>query len=45
VWSKERVLAFTEDLQSNDVCLWNVHCADYKIRNKKGDAVDFIAEI
>jgi hypothetical protein len=42
--SNERVFAFIEDLQSNDVCLWNVHCADYKIINKKDDAVDFIAK-
>jgi len=25
-------------------CLWNVHCADYKNRNQKGDAIDFLAK-
>jgi hypothetical protein len=34
--SKERVLNFTENLQSN-ACLGDVRCADYKNRNKKGD--------
>jgi len=33
--SKERVFNFTEDVQSN-ACLWDVRCADYKNRNKKG---------
>jgi hypothetical protein len=45
MWSNERVLTVIEDLQSNDACLWNVHCADYKNRNNKGNAIDFIAEI
>jgi hypothetical protein len=34
MWSKERVFTLTEDLHSN-ACLWDVHCADYKNRNKK----------
>jgi hypothetical protein len=34
MWLNERVLAFIEDLQSS-ACLWDVHCADYKTRNKK----------
>jgi hypothetical protein len=33
MWSKERIATFIEDLQSN-ACLWDVHCADYKNRNK-----------
>jgi len=41
--SKERVFSFTEDLQSN-ACLWDVRCADYKNRNRKGDATDFMAK-
>jgi hypothetical protein len=44
VWSNERVLSFTEDLQSIDACFWSVHCADHKNRNKKGDAIDFVAK-
>jgi hypothetical protein len=43
VWSNERVLTFIENLQSS-ACLWDVHCADYKNRNKKGDAMDFLAK-
>jgi hypothetical protein len=42
--SNERVLAFIEDLQSNDACLWHVQCADNKNRNRKGDGIDFIAK-
>jgi hypothetical protein len=41
MWLNERVLAFIEDSQSS-TCLWDVHCADYKSRNKKGDAIDFL---
>jgi hypothetical protein len=43
VSSKERIFSFAEDLQSN-ACLWDVRCADYKNRNKKSDATDFIAQ-
>jgi hypothetical protein len=32
------------DLQSS-ACLWNTHCSGYKNRNKKGYAIDFLAEI
>jgi hypothetical protein len=42
MWSKERVLTFIEDLQSN-ACLWDMNCPDYENRNKKGDAIDFLA--
>jgi hypothetical protein len=42
MWSNEGVLTLIEDLQSN-ACLWDVPCADYKNRNKKGDAIDFLA--
>lgn len=34
---------FIEDLQCS-ACLWNVHCADCKNRNQKGDAIDFLAK-
>jgi hypothetical protein len=40
---KERVLTFIEDLESS-TCLWDVHCAGYKNRNKKGDAIDFLVK-
>ena len=40
MWSNERVRTSIEDLQCS-ACLWNVHCADYKNRNKKGGAIDF----
>ena len=42
--SNERVLTFVEDLQSS-ACLWNVHCGDYKNRNKIGNATDILAKI
>lgn len=38
------ILYFIENLQSC-TCLWNAHCADYKNRNKKGDAIDFFEVI
>jgi hypothetical protein len=44
MWSKERIATFIEDLQSN-ACLWDVHCADYKNCNKKGDAIIFLKKI
>jgi hypothetical protein len=43
MWLHERVLAFTEDIQSS-ACVWDVRCADCKNRNKKGDATDFLAK-
>jgi hypothetical protein len=43
MWLNERVITFIEDLQSS-ACLWDVHCAKYKNRNKKGDAIDFLAK-
>jgi hypothetical protein len=43
VWSNERVLPFTEDLQST-AGVWDVPCADYKNRVKKVDAIDFLAK-
>jgi hypothetical protein len=43
MWLKERFLAFIEDLQSS-ACILDVHCADYKNHNKKGDAIDFLAK-
>jgi hypothetical protein len=43
-WSKERVVTFIEDLQFS-ACLWGVHCADCKNRNKKGDASIFLQKI
>ena len=41
--SNERARTFIEDLQCS-ACLWNVHYADYKNRNRKGDAIDFLAK-
>jgi hypothetical protein len=41
--SKETIFNFTEDSQSN-ACFWDVRCADYKNRNKQGDATDFMAK-
>jgi ASC-1-like (ASCH) protein len=41
MWSNERVVTFIEDLESN-ARLWDVHCADYKNRNKKGDTIIFL---
>jgi hypothetical protein len=43
IWSKERIITFIEDLQSN-VCLWDGHSAHYKTRNRKGEAIDFLAK-
>jgi hypothetical protein len=43
MWSNERVLTVVEDLQSH-ACLWDVHCAEYKNRNKNGDAISLIAK-
>jgi hypothetical protein len=43
MWLHESVLAFTEDLQSS-ACVWDVHCADYKNRYKKGDATEFLGK-
>jgi hypothetical protein len=44
MWSNERVLTSIEDLQSS-ACLWDVHCTDYKNRNKKGDVIDFLEKM
>jgi hypothetical protein len=44
MWSNDRVLTVIEDLQSS-ARLWNENFADYKNRNKKGDAIDFIAKM
>jgi hypothetical protein len=43
MWLDESVLTFIEDLESS-ACLWDVQCADYKNRNKKGDAIDFLVK-
>jgi hypothetical protein len=43
MWLKERVLTFIENLQFS-ACIWAVHCAGYKNRNKKGDVIDFLAK-
>lgn len=37
------MLTFVEDLQSH-ACLRDVHCAEYKNRNKKGDDVSLIGK-
>lgn len=39
--SNESVRTFIEDLQGS-AGLWNVHCADYKNRNRKGDRLIFL---
>jgi hypothetical protein len=43
MWLNKRVLAFIGDLQSSG-CIGGVHCAEYKNRNEKGDAIDFLAK-
>jgi hypothetical protein len=43
MWLKARVLTSSDALQSS-ASLWDVHCADYKNRNKKGDTIDFLAK-
>ena len=43
MWSKERVLTCIEYLQCS-ACLWSVHCAHYKNRIKKCDAIGFLVK-
>ena len=43
-WSSGRERIVMEGLQSS-TCLWNAHCAEYKNRNTRVKAIDYLAEI